>query len=77
MGRSFREMRDESCRDMENVGANRKGAEDETVSRGSGKDMSVDPFARTPSTRFRHGPGFAGREWGEDRDEDRDPEKEY
>ena len=27
MGRSFREMRDESCRDMENVGANRKGAD--------------------------------------------------
>ena len=76
MGRSFREMRDEKCRDMENVGANRKGAEDETV-RSGGKDRSVDPFARTPSSRFRHGPGFAGREWGEDRDEDRDPEKEY
>ena len=72
MGRSYREMRDERCRDMENVGANRKGAEDETVSRGSGKDMSVDPFARTPSTRFRHGPGFAGREWGEDKDADSD-----
>ena len=76
MGRSFREMRDEKCRDMENVGANRKGAEDETVVMGS-NDKSVDPFARTPSTRFRHGPGFAGREWGEDRDEDRDPENKY
>jgi hypothetical protein len=61
---------------METVGANRKGAEDETV-RSGGRDMSVDPFARIPSTRFRHGPGFAGREWGEDRDEDRDPENKY
>ena len=76
MVRSFREMRDEKCRDMENVGANRKGAEDETV-RSGGRDMSVDPFARTPSTRFRHGPGFASREWGEDRDADENPESEY
>jgi hypothetical protein len=63
-------MRDEKCRDMENVGANRKGAEDETV-RG-GLDKSVNPFERTPSNRLKHGPGFPGREWGEDRDADSD-----
>jgi hypothetical protein len=71
MGRSFREMRDEKCRDMENVGANRKGAEDETV-RSGGRDMSVDPFARQKTGLPKHGPGFPSMEWGEDRDADSD-----
>ena len=37
MGRSFREMRDESCRDMENVGANRKGADKTSNRKGADK----------------------------------------
>jgi len=70
MGRSFRDMRNEKCRDMSTVGANKESAEDETVS--GGRSASVDPFERVPSNRLKHGPGFPGREWGEDKDADSD-----
>jgi len=77
---TFRDERDQSCRDMEKVGANRgdgynadrggpdwgePGPLDEgEVDRMSNAGRRVDQYKGGDSTR--HGPGFPSRPWGRD-----------